>query len=208
MMSLTTAKEISKFLANNNINQIQIMGGEFFLNTNWEMIITELSKKIRAVRLVSNGDWFKNSKTTNSIISFLKNNPNIKLSLSFDKWHTNKYIEIIAIHLKENKILFDIANEKENDEKTIVPIGRADNLYINSYSMFSCFCDNPINKYGFLIDEKGDIFKCSFGVWKYTNVKNHLEGGFAKRFKEFNSKFYDIFIPNCSSCIRAYKKNN
>ena len=73
MMSLTTAKEISKFLANNNINQIQIMGGEFFLNPNWEMIITELSKKIRAVRLVSNGDWFKNSKTTKSIISFLKN---------------------------------------------------------------------------------------------------------------------------------------
>ena len=42
---------------------------------------------------------------------------------------------------------------------------------------------------------------------KYANINEYLEGGFDKRFKEFNKRFYSIFIPSCSSCIRLIKSS-
>ena len=66
--------------------------------------------------------------------------------------------------------------------------------------MFGCYCQNPENMYSFLIDEKGNIFKCSFGVLCYANIDEYLEGGFRKKFKEVNSKFYSVFISSCQSC--------
>jgi hypothetical protein len=32
---------------------------------------------------------------------------------------------------------------------------------------------------------------------------DYKDGGFAKRFKEFNKKFYSCYITSCTSCIRA-----
>ena len=70
--------------------------------------------------------------------------------------------------------------------------------------MFHNFCSNPEDQYSFLIDEVGKIYKCGFGVWDYADINDYQDGGFAHRFKEFNKKFYDIFISNCSSCISGY----
>lgn len=74
--------------------------------------------------------------------------------------------------------------------------------------MMGCYCHNPANKYSFLIDEEGYIYKCPFGVWEYANVSDYLNGGFSVRFKEFNKKFYDIFIISCASCIRVAESEN
>ena len=59
--------------------------------------------------------------------------------------------------------------------------------------------------YSFLIDEDGNIYKCGFGVLKYANVSTYIEGGFKARFKDFNKRFYGVFISSCSSCINTIR---
>ena len=41
-----------------------------------------------------------------------------------------------------------------------------------------CYCHNPVRKYAFLIDERGRIYKCSFGLWPYARVTDYLDGSF------------------------------
>jgi len=60
--------------------------------------------------------------------------------------------------------------------------------------------------YKFLIDENGDIYKCPYGIWKYDNIKDYVDGGFDKRFKEMGMAFYKSFFGSCRSCIRSYNK--
>lgn len=43
---------------------------------------------------------------------------------------------------------------------------------------------------------------------EYANVSDYLNGGFSVKFKEFNKKFYDIFIMSCASCIRGAEIEN
>jgi len=64
--------------------------------------------------------------------------------------------------------------------------------------------------YTFLIDEKGGIYKCGFGAWKYAEVKEHLadtEGSFFKRFKSVGRHFNDVFISSCNSCLRGWNEH-
>lgn len=91
------------------------------------------------------------------------------------------------------------------DEKEfgLVPVENAKYTY-GLYSSFSTFCSNPEKQYSFLIDEEGLIYKCSFGTWDYVNVNDYKTGGFAERFKEFNMKFYNVFISNCKRYNESY----
>lgn len=58
-------------------------------------------------------------------------------------------------------------------DESIVPVGRASGKYIGgTYDMFGCYCQNPENMYSFLIDEKGNIYKCSFGVLCSSHLVN------------------------------------
>jgi len=59
---------------------------------------------------------------------------------------------------------------------------------------------------GMLHYDQGEIYKCGFGVWDYDNISRFTEGGFAKRFKEFNTKFYNVFISSCAVCRRSYRR--
>jgi len=199
-MSVDMAKKIALFLVKNKINSTNLMGGEIFCNPNWREILDVLVPATKYTRIVSNGDWAINGE---KFAEYLTKFNNCYVSLSKDKWHTNKNIIKAKNLLIKNKILYNISNLKES-EFNLVPIGRAE-FSSGLYSMFGCYCYNPEKHYSFLIDEVGKIFKCDFGVWDYDYIYNYLTGGFKARFKEFNKVFYGQFMASCSRCIRGYE---
>jgi len=207
MMSVDESKKIANFIKSNNVVEINLMGGEFFCNPDWFDIYSNLISAAKHARIVSNSDWANNMEVKVKLASLVSIfGDKIYFSLSKDRWHTNKYVEVAAAYLKDIGAKYLIATESETTDASIVPIGRASNQYIGGvYDMFGCYCQNPKNMYSFLIDEDGYIYKCSFGVSVYANVDDYQDGGFAERFKEYNKKFYKIFIPSCRKCVTSFE---
>ena len=196
MMTVEVAKSISCFIKNNNIYSVNLMGGEFFLNNNWYEIFLLITDGLKNVRLVTTGDWVNDDDTKQKLLSLKEKLGDILwIAISNDKWHTNRNVEAAEAFLKENGFSYHVETEDEGSEDSIVPIGRSDGE-CSFYGTFGCYCHNPKNMYSFLINEKGTIYKCSFGVWDYASVQEYEDGGFRKRFKEFNKKFYSIFIES------------
>lgn len=207
-MTLDMAKEIANFLKSNNIISLNVMGGEFYCNPNWYDILYEWLYIHCHIRLVSNGDWMTDDTVKNQLLTLNSMFPNqLHLSISNDRYHTNKYVKDADEFLTAHKIAHNIGIDTQDNEDTLIPLGNAEDIY-NLYSFGVCYCHNPVHQYSFLIDETGDIYKCSFGVLQYDNIQNFTSGGFTKRFKEFNKKFYDIFIPSCKSCIRMCQQEH
>jgi hypothetical protein len=206
MMSLRKAEEVAVFCQVNGIKTCEIMGGEFFTNPQWEEIVPVLAGSMEKVRLVSNGDWAANSKTALQVTGMLASLPQVRVGISRDKWHTNAYVEAACRFLLEAGINYRVTAPEEGRDDSIVPLGRAEGGCHGIYSMMSTYCSNPTKHYSLLIDEVGDIFKCGMGVWKYATVGDYLDGGFAKRFRQFNIKFYNIFIANCAVCHRMEQR--
>lgn len=199
-MSIEVAQNLKKFLENNNITFLNLMGGEFFTHPEWQKIFRILIPGMTRVRLVTNGDWAQES---DKISLFLRQFQNVKVSISKDIWHTNNHVEAATTLCAKYGLDYVVGNNEDDSPDVIVPVGRGEYHY-GIYSMFSCYCRNPVHKYGFLITEDGGIHKCSFGAWRYAQIDDFLEDGFAVRFKEFNKKFYSVFIGNCRSCLRGY----
>jgi len=201
-MTIQTASVLKDFLLNNEIATISIMGGEFFCNPSWFEIFSLLIPAVSYARLVTNGDWATNEQIPEKLLDF---KDKIKISISKDRWHTNKNVNKAISICKKLSFKYDLPTEEETSENSIVPIGRSSFSY-SFYSTFSTYCSNPAHMYSFLINEKGQIFKCGFGILNYANIFEYQKGDFCKRFKEFNKEFYEIPIYNCSQCIRALKK--
>lgn len=207
MMTVESAKNIAAFLENNNIQILNIMGGEFFCNPNWLEILDILIKSSSHSRLVTNGDWSVNESIKNDLRSLVERyKDKVFISVSKDKWHTNKNVDKASEFLEEIGARFNVTKPNEMSGSSIVPVGRSFLSGYGIYSYMSTYCSNPMNRYSFLIDEVGDIYKGSFGVWRYSNVNDYINGGFDKRFKEFNKEFYKIFIPSCKSCYSIYER--
>ena len=204
MMSVEMAEKIAKFIKANGIEYLNLMGGEFFCNPDWFEIYSHLISAAKVSRLVTNGDWAHNMKVKNQISTLVSLfGDKIYFCISKDIWHTNKNVEAAEAYLKEIGAIVRVATEEQTTKQSIVPVGRAWGQYIGGiYDMMSCYCDNPEDMYSFLIDEKGQIFKCGFGVWHYSDVDKYLEGGFRERFKEFGTGFYKVFIPSCQTCYQ------
>lgn len=202
MMTVETAEVIAKFLNANGILSLNVMGGEFFCNPDWHPIIAHFLSTGSVLRLVSNADWY-NDDTVKDKLAMLneENKGRLFLSLSYDRWHTNTGVEAAVKYLKSHNIPYTVEDKEQASEAGIVPIGRGESS-CGIYSMLACYCHNPQNQYSFMIDEDGVIYKCPFGVLEYANVIDYVDGGFNAKFKDFNSKFYSIFIPSCTSCIR------
>lgn len=208
MMSVDMAKDIATFLKNNKVCDINVMGGEFFCNTEWYEILSILINATMSMRLVTNGDWAENKEVTDKLLSFTSlYKDKLRIAISKDKWHTNKNIDKAEEYIKTTDVAYHVAFPSETTDASIVPVGRSEFAYV-PYSFVGCYCDNPIEQYTFLIDEKGNIFKCGFGIWRYSNIKEYLNGGFNEKFKVFNKKFYDIFVPSCKTCIRCCCEEN
>ena len=206
-MTLEMAEKIHRFLENNSISSANLMGGEFFCHPRWQEILDILTCTLAKARLVTNGDWAADPTLANEVIRFLTTHQNIYVSVSFDQWHTNRHVDRACSLLKKNNIRFNIAKNGEEPILTsdgLVPVGRAD-LQAGFYGFMGNYCSKPDHKYSFLIDENGTIYKCAFGIWDYADVDEYLDGGFAARFKEFNTVFYQAFINNCQSCSNVYQ---
>lgn len=201
-MTVETAEVIATFLNANGIASLNVMGGEFFCNPDWHPIIAHFLSTGSVLRLVSNADWY-NDDTVKDKLAILneENKGRLFLSLSYDRWHTNTGVEAAVKYLKSHNIPYTVEDKEQASEAGIVPIGRGESS-CGIYSMLACYCHNPQNQYSFMIDEDGVIYKCPFGVLEYANVIDYVDGGFNAKFKDFNSKFYSIFIPSCTSCIR------
>lgn len=202
MMSIQQSEKIAEFIRNNNVETLNLMGGEFFCNPDWFQILSNLVEVSKYSRLVTNGDWAHNDKVKEQLSKlFDQYKHKLKLSVSKDRWHTNKNVDAAAQFLQEQRVTFNMATEKETTENSIVPIGRGTTCSGYYYSMFGCFCRKPEEHYSFLIDEDGNIYKCGFGVFPYATIDEYINGGFRQRFKEFNKVFYSKFIPSCQTCV-------
>ena len=201
MMTVETAKNIAVFIKKNGVKRLNIMGGEIFCNPNYKEILSVLIPAVKNARLVTNSDWVEHDK---SFAKFITKFKNVYLSLSKDEYHTNKHVDEAEKILKGRNVRYTIDSKGVVNSSSIVPVGRAQFGLSNFYSFMGCYCHNPEHHYSFLIDEVGEIYKCGFGIWNYANINDYLEGGFRDRFKEFNTKFYGIFISSCTSCIRGF----
>jgi len=201
-MSTETAMVIAEFLRVHEVKVVNLMGGEICCHPNWREILDILLPAVKITRIVSNGDWVQ---VEPEFAEYIARHNNCYVSISKDRWHTNKNILEAEQVLIKNDVVCKVSDLNE-EEFNLVPIGKSlfgDGLY----SMFGCYCQNPEHQYSFLIDEEGKIFKCAFGVWDYAEVHDYRDGGFFERFKEFNKVFYGTFIPNCARCISAYEIN-
>jgi len=204
-MSIETAGNVAQFMASNGIVAATIMGGEICCNPMRREILPILLEGLVYCRIVTNGDW---TVTDVGFLSILEPYRDIvKISISQDRWHTNKNVEAAVRACEEAGFHYNVPLAEEVTDRTIVPVGRGE-FYSDFYSMMGCYCQNPAKKYSFLIDEAGEIHKCNFGIWAYDNVKNFPDGNFAPRFKDFNTTFYSCFITSCTSCLRQYNWSN
>lgn len=201
MMSVEMAEKVAKFYRNNGIFYTQIMGGECFMNPEWEKILRLILPTVTRARIVTNGDWAVNCLRFADVIAEY---PQAHVAISNDEWHTNTHVEAAAKACKDRGIEHRVC-DNELKEDGIVPVGNGD-LFYSSYSMFHCWCHKLERKYNFLISEDGKIWKCDMGLWSYATVDDYVEGGFDVRFKEFNKVFYKQFIGNCAMCNRAHKR--
>ena len=202
-MSVSQAEKTAKFLKSNEVLTCQIMGGEFFCNPDWLEVMSIIVDSVSFVRIVSNGDWATSDKVKNQLATFIGlYSDKIRISLSYDKWHTNANIEIAEEFLKDTGVNYNIPEIDFMTDNSIVPVGRGEFLGGGFYSFMGTYCSKPEEKYGFLIDEIGNIYKCPMGILNYAVIDDYLDGGFAKRFKEFNMKFHSTFISSCASCYR------
>jgi hypothetical protein len=202
-MTMETAENIHRFCQAHQIRFAETMGGEFYTHPEWAAVLHTLFQGTQSVRLVTNGDWAGSPRQCAAVICFLTEHPQFHVGVSKDGWHTNAHVDAAAAALAEAKIPFRLPSKDQVGEETLVPVGRYRYEWSNFYGTFACYCSKNERRYLFLIDEKGQIYKCGFGAWPYAAVTDYLEGGFFERFKEFNTTFYDAFIPSCASCQRA-----
>jgi MoaA/NifB/PqqE/SkfB family radical SAM enzyme len=204
MMTPATSALTASFLESNGIATANIMGGEFFCNPHWQEVLSALSATLSSARLVSNGDWAASKKTAHPVIGFLKENTNFRMSLSNDRYHTNRHIRAAAEMLSKEGLAHNVATEENATRpENIIPVGRAFLTYDSMYSMFGNYCRTPAHRYSFMIDEQGEVYRCPFGIWSYANIADYSHGGFTARFKEFNAVFQSAWIPNCTRCAMA-----
>ena len=204
MMTVEMSEKIAKFIRNNGVEHVNLMGGEFFCNPDWFEVLSNIISEVKVARLVTNGDWVNSPAVKEKLKEFVgKFNDRMYICISKDRWHTNTNVDAAKAFLDECGAIVRVATEDQTTNQSIVPVGRAMGKYISGvYDMFGCYCDNPENKYAFLIDEEGNIYKCPFGIFKYATVEKYIDGGFRERFKDYNKFFYSKFIPSCNTCAQ------
>lgn len=202
MMSVEVAQKIAIFLKTNNIEGVNMMGGEFYLNPDWKEILRIFAESVDTIRLVTNADWVRDCP---GIIEEIQRYPDLYLAISNDEWHTNEYVGEAVSLCKEKGVIYSLA--EDITEATLVPVGRANLTSWGLHASFGQYCSHPDKMYSILINEKGDIAKCPMGAWELGNVADFpTRESFSEKFKHFNQKFREIFVPNCRACYQAWKR--
>lgn len=203
MMTIATAKKINQFLQRHGIVKINIMGGEFFCNSKWYQIISELSRNMGLIRLTTNGDWAKNMAICNDLIMLCKQFP-ITIAISQDKYHTNRYVQQAVDFCIQNEIKYELGYNEVDNHDTIIPVKRG-YYYAGFMASISKYCNSPCHKYSLFIDEKGYIAKCPVGIWRYDLIDHFLDTSpieFFSRFKDVASCFRHVI--SCTDCYHSF----
>jgi MoaA/NifB/PqqE/SkfB family radical SAM enzyme len=203
-MSLEVAADVALFCQANGIERLNIMGGEFYCHPQWNHVLRALAGAVCRVRLVTNGDWAAGGAEPPVIPVLQELGEKVRVCISQDRWHTNRWVEEAAQLCEEAGVRWEIATE-ELANAPEVPVGRHRFEIGGMHAMFGRWCSSKPRRYHFLIDERGEIAKCPFGPWTYASVQEYTEGGFRARFKHFTSTFYSAWIPNCRACNRAWE---
>jgi hypothetical protein len=156
-MSIETSRHVNEFLVSNGIDAANVMGGEFFCHPSWMDVVDTINNAMKDVRLVSNGDWARTKKSTGHVIEFLAKHPGIRVSLSKDKWHSNRHVDAAARACRENGIPVVVECTELGSDETIVPVGRAV-MHYNFFSGVARYRASPSHAYSFLIDETGSLY--------------------------------------------------
>lgn len=203
------AKKIQSFVNNNGVLILNVMGGEFFCNPQWyEILKIFLESNVLRMRLVSNGDWYGRNDVKEKLADLInKFKDKLKISITYDKYHTNSWVEHgLTDFLKQSGVNYNADKKQIMEDKGIVPVGRS-YLKYTWYSSMNTYCSNPYNRYSFLIDENGQIYTCGFGLCPFDNIQNYLEGGFRPVFKDHFQWFSKLPILTCHKCIETFEKN-
>jgi hypothetical protein len=203
-MTVTMAKEISNFMFVNNIHTAHVMGGEFFLNVKWKGILKALCAKA-GLRLATNGDWAGNRRMSNDIIDFLSHHQGINVALSDDRWHTSIHTDEAESILSNAGVIYEREKPAYLIPNALIPVGRAEVIVFGASTLSSIWCSNK--RFHVLIDEVGDIYKCPVGSsWRFSNIKNHMNGKFSDELQKFLKKFDSASINNCRQCCRIWSR--
>lgn len=203
MMTVQTSKEINQFNQFNHILMINIMGGEFWCNPDYYKIICNLSQGMRRIRITTNGDWVIKPaicKKLLKIAELLKSLPEFYLGISKDQYHNNKNVEKAVEFCQIHEIPY-IINDADIQE-AIVPVGKGA-WHETFMSSISCCCKTNKYLYSFMVDERGVIFYCSYGIWGVDLVQNYLTESFGQRFIEVK-KIFNSALHSCVDCYRSY----
>lgn len=202
MMTLEHAEQINEFLQVNDITRINVMGGEFWLNPNWEAIINALGRGMKIVRIVTNGDWHGNKRARRRVKKFFKSvTLPAYIAISKDEFHHNRHVERAKKFCIGNGI--DVVIDCETSSEGIVPIKRG-RMHRGFYPSIAKRCTRERREEGFMIDEEGNIYRCSLGIWDLDHVSNYLHGGFNERWEEIIKSFRRAFIMSCNQCVRMH----
>lgn len=208
-MSEEVSKNLGIFLRNNEIKVINLMGGEFFCHPSWEKVISNiaLGDNLLRIRLVTNGDWATKKDSDRVITGLAPFKKIIKIAISEDSKHTNRWTQQAHKLCDENNFDWVLSSPEHDNSDAYIPVGR-NRFNYGFFSLLARYCDKAKNKYSFLIDEVGDIFKCPFGVWRCGSIQNHLDSSFSKFFVKFNTLFYtSSFFMNCQQCLLSHDRN-
>lgn len=216
-MSLRVARQVNDFLTANKVEQLNVMGGEVWLNPEWREILQLFNAPNRKIRIVTNGD-FCNSQQGREFpghIAYLNSthkHPNrLHIAISNDIWHKPLDVAKLRDTLDEFPdlpyVIEGIDGQPTLTESGLVPIGRSVFNAGSRFYMMQTYCSNPTFRYSFLIDEAGDIFKCPFGIWRIGNVSEYQEtNSFFPTFKDVYSRHWKAFLFSCHRCVSAHER--
>lgn len=187
-------------LKQQNMNYIQLMGGELYLHPEYEQIINICCNNFKLIRLVTNGEWINDD--LNFLNVLINHKDKLFTSISATMYHNNNNVNKINSVMSKNKLYY--AFIPKISRQNIFPIGRAKKTNVGNFDHPGCTIDNV--KQTFLIDENGHFYKCMFGLWKFLEYDDKIET-FKNNFDSISSTL-KIFLRgrNCIECQLLYKK--
>lgn len=206
-MTIDTCNNLIDFINKYNIDYVQLMGGELYLNPDYKYIIEKIlnCKSIIQARIVTNGDWFINDRSFIKLFYKFKNK--VFFAISLDQYHNDigRYNNLINL-VHNSNLSYNII--KEIADRDVVPIGNARINKINiRYN--TGYCSAGVTD-RLTINENGDISKCFFGLYKIGNINDYFY--YNKNMTILstikNIIRNNIFCTNCQDIYNSIKFEN
>lgn len=206
MMAADTAGKVAAFCGLIGVRRVNMMGGEFFLNPDWETIARHFVLAGLRVGIVTSGD-FVVDKTVVTALVRLSGEGRVLIRVSEDSWHHNRNVDRACAALASAGVAF-VRQDSGQDtgrgmfDNPVVPLGRSEFDSGTLFSSMACWCSHPEHHVSFMIDEDGTVSRCPFGLFKVGNVADGeaARDGLIRTIKAMDK----AFIPSCRTCARIH----